>query len=71
VRTSFAIVLFALLGALTTLFLPTLPVLAGGLLAAGGALAGWAGWRAGALRRPRPVPIPVPVEATPRRPPRR
>jgi hypothetical protein len=61
-------VLLTLLGALTTLFLPILPVLAGGLLAAGGALAGWAGWRAGGLQRPRPLPVPVPVEDRPRRP---
>jgi hypothetical protein len=59
VRPLSTIGVLVLLAALTTLFLPTLPVLAGGLLAAGGALAAWAGWAAGVAKRPRLQPIPV------------
>jgi len=59
VRPLSTIAVLVLLAGLTTMFLPTLPVLAGGLLAAGGALAAWAGWAAGLAKRPRLQPIPV------------
>lgn len=59
------IVALILLAVLVSSLLPTLPVLAGGLLAAGAALGSWAGWRAGRARSPRVVELPV--QAPPRR----
>jgi hypothetical protein len=59
VRPLSTIVVLVFLAGLATQLLPTLPVLAGGLLAAGGALAAWAGWVSGVAKRPRLRPIPV------------
>lgn len=59
------IVALILLAVLASALLPTLPVLAGGLLAVGAALGSWAGWRTGVARRPRVARLPV--QAPPRR----
>jgi threonine/homoserine/homoserine lactone efflux protein len=56
---TFTVVTLVLLAVLVSSLLPTLPVLAGGLLTAGAALASWAGWKVGVARRPRLATVPV------------
>jgi threonine/homoserine/homoserine lactone efflux protein len=61
------IVALILLAVLASALLPTLPVLAGGLLAVGAALGSWAGWRAGVARRPQVAELPVQAPSRHRR----
>jgi hypothetical protein len=54
------------LAVLATSLLGSLPIVAGGLLAAGAVVGSWAGWKAGLARRPRAVLAHVPSGPAPR-----